>query len=184
MAQCNQTRATIKNKLQTPLVIRDILQSKSETEDDALYALHEILSDQDAENALLSAAFIMQEITAFQTVATNDLAFLHLECDRIIERYCTREDLSHENPKLWNDSHPDMIDEIAEDIEGFLDLTALCQLSFEITAPRIAQILNIITTQLQSALLIIDEVINMTACKKPVINMTYTDNVIQFPVSH
>lgn len=188
MAQSNKTRASIKNKLQTPLVVRDLLEQNYDLgiEPDIIYAMHETLSKQSAENALLSAAFIIKEIAAFETIATNDLTFLHLECDRIIERYCAREDLAEDNPELWNDSQADMMDEIAEDIEGFLDLTALCQLSFEVTVPHISKILDILTAQLQSNLLIIDEVAQALA-EKPQhqenAQIPFADNVIMFPVN-
>lgn len=188
MAQSNQTRAKLKNKLQTPLAVRDLLEQNYDLniEPEIIYALHETLSELSAEQTLISAAFIIKEIAAFEAISTNDFTFLNLECDRIIERYCAREDLAEENPELWNESHAGMMDDIAEDIEGFLDLTALCQLSFEITAPHIGQILDILSTQLQSNLLIIDEVAEMLKeapqkTSHPWIH--HADNIIIFPVS-
>lgn len=181
MAQTTQTLAALKNRLQMPLIVRDLLITDIGASTESTYALHEMLSDYSAEDALLAGAFTMQEIATFQNVAATDLAFLHLECERLIERYGARDDLFQENFDLWNETQSEMVSEIAEDLEGFLDLLSLCMLSFEITAPKIHQILSILDTQLQSQLIIIDEVQDMLN-NLEIEQVAKPSNIIAFPV--
>lgn len=181
MANTTQNLANLKNRLQMPLIVRDLLITQEQPNAEENYGLHEMLSDYSAEDALLTAAFTMQEIAAHQNVAVSDLAFLHLECERLIERYAARDDLFQENEELWSETQSDMVSEIAEDIEGFLDLLSLCILSFEITAPKIHKILTILDVQLQAQLIIIDEVQAMLDNLETQPH-AQTGNVIQFPL--
>ncbi len=188
MAQSNQQIALLKNKLQIPLIIRDYLITDTIPQSDANYALNEIMSNFQPSDAILAAAFTMKEIANSQSVISTDLEFLHMECDRIIERYSSRAALLEENPELWAASESDMMSVIFEDMEEFLDLASLCQMSFEITNPKINNIINILTTQMQAHLLVIDEVINMqkkvkpkTYINNPAITGFEADNVVMFP---
>lgn len=185
-----QTLARIKNNLQMPLIVRDMLLSDTKPSDDATYALHEMLGNFTAEQAILSSVMTVQEIATFEGIISADLTFLKMECDRLNERYISREQLSHENPDLWEETQKDMMGVIAEDIEGFLDLINLCHLSFEITNPKMASILEIITTQLQAHLVIIDEIIEMLKTEKrsmaftapeSLVNGYEASNVVMFP---
>ena len=133
----------------------------------------------------------MQEIGRMETIAVNDMAFLHLECERLIERYSARDDLSADNPELWKETQADMLSETAEDLEGFLDLLSMCKLSFEITAPRIVDILNILEAQLESQLMIVDTVLDMKAEEylerqehQAIPALSKSSNIIQFPVQN
>ncbi len=182
MAQNTQQRALLKNRLQTPLIIRDLLVTATAPSAETTYALHEILSDLCAEDAILSSAFILQEITALEGIAASDLDFLHLECDRLIECYAARDDLANDNPALWEQTKREKISNIAEDIEGLIDLLSLCILSFEITAPQIAEILGILEIQMQAHLIIIDQIQELLESPEQAqIPYTYTNNVIAFP---
>ena len=138
--------------------------------------------------ALLCASLVLSEISALESIAASNLEFLHMECARLIERYSARDDLAHSNPDLWEETQVDMMSEIAEDLEGFIDLISLCKLSFEITAPNVVQILEILDVQLQCQLMIIDEVLERLAALKkkatlttPTITGYAADNVIVFP---
>ncbi len=189
MAQSTQQRALLKSNLQMPLVVRDLLVTSLPAASDTTYALHEMMSNYSPDQALLCAAFVVKEIASFETMATNDLEFLHMECERLIERYSARDDLANDNPDLWNETQANMMHDIAEDIEGFMDLIALCHMSFEVTAPKIAEILNILSIQLQSSLMIVDEVISLqdhitdSLKNAPLPETTgyEADNVIRFP---
>ncbi len=185
-----QTLARIKNNLQMPLIVRDMLLSDTKPSDDASYALHEMLGNFTVEQAILSSVMTVQEIATFEGIISTDLTFLEMECDRLNERYISREQLSHENPELWEETQKEMMGVIAEDIEGFLDLINLCHLSFEITNPKMASILEIITTQLQAHLVIIDEIIELLKTEKrsmaittpqSMVNGYEASNVVMFP---
>ncbi|MCK5375007.1 MAG: hypothetical protein KAJ40_06965 [Alphaproteobacteria bacterium] len=204
MSQSNQQLALLKNRLQIPLIARDLLSDDKMPNDEETYAMHDMLCDFSTEEALLCAAFVMKEIAALGNVSPSDMAFFHMECERLIERYSARDDLAQDNPELWSNTQIDMLDEIAEDLEGFLDLLSLCKLSYEITAPAVTHIIEILDAQLQSQLVIIDEVISMheAAAKEKLeervsINASpvhsidanryqfsvYGDNILQFPTN-
>ncbi len=183
----NKQMALLKNRLQMPLIVRDMLITNQIPTSDENYALHELLGNFSADEALLCSAFVMKEIANFETITSSDLTFLHMECDRLIERYSGRDDLAKENPEIWSEAQINMVDIIYEDLVDFLELLELCQLSFEITNPNLVKFLNIMKPQLQSHMMIIDEVISMQ--QKPVGDNTLltppitgfeADNVIMF----
>lgn len=185
-----QTTARIKNNLQMPLIIRDLLIGDLKPADDATYALHEMLGNFTAEQAILCAAMSVQEIANFEGIISSDLSFLKMECERLQERYITRDLLSKENPELWEETQKEMMSIIAEDIEEFLDILSLCEMSFEITNPKLSSTLSIITTQLQAHLVIIDEVMELLKTDNTPLHFTapesittgyMADNVIMFP---
>ncbi len=189
MAHTDQNLALLKNNLQMPLITRDLLLSDCTPAADATYALHEMLSDYSAEQAILCAVLTTQEITNFNNAISTDISFLKMECERLTERYTTRIDLEKENNDLWNETQRDMMPVIAEDIEGLLDILNLCSMTFEITNPKVSKILDILTIQLQSHLVIIDEIIerlntqsrSMTLPPTKKVNGYQADNVIMFP---
>jgi len=187
MAQTDKQMALLKNRLQMPLFVRDLLITNLDMGSDENYALHEMLGNFSAEDALLCSTFVMQEIASHDTSISSEQSFLHMECERIIERYNTRDSISQENPNLWSETQNDMLSVIYEDMEELLELTELCQLSFDITNQKIAKILNIITTQLQSHMMILDEVISMISITKnieetmPATTGMQADNVVMFP---
>ncbi len=161
MALVKKKMALLKNKLQMPLVVRDLLITGEAPSEETTYGLHELMSNFQPEQAVLCAAFVMKEIANYETEMSDDLKFLHMECDRIIERYGARDDLAEDNPELWAETEGEMMPVISEDIEDFLELIFLCYMSFEVTNPKIAAILNIITNQLQSHMMIVDEVLSL-----------------------
>ena len=201
MAQNDQQLALLKNRLQMPLIVRELLSAGKVPSDEETYGLHHMLSEYSIEDALLCGAFVMKEIAALGNTHPSDMAFMHMECERLIERYSARDDLAQENPDLWSASQIDMLDDMAEDLECFLDLLALCKLSYEITAPCVTSILDILDTQLQSQLMMVDEIISMHQEQKlhavneiplgsietqfilPAGYGAYGDNIIPFPAN-
>ncbi len=188
MPQSIKQKALLKNKLQMPLIVRDMLVTNQSPADDANYALHEMMSDFQPDESILCSAFVMQEMASIRNIDPSDLKLLNMECERLIERYSARDELSKENPQLWEDSQSEMMSVIAEDIEGFLELISSCNMAFKITSPKTAALLSIIITQLKAQLMIIGEVIYMmetAKCDTKFSNMPFndhvTDNVIMFP---
>ena len=57
-----QTLARIKNNLQMPLIVRDLLLSNAKPSIDATYSLHEMIGNFTAEQALLCGVMTVQEI--------------------------------------------------------------------------------------------------------------------------
>ena len=189
MSVDNKQMALLKNKLQMPLIVRDMLITNQIPSADENYALHELLGNFTVDEALLCSAFVMKEIANFESAISTDLVFLHMECERIIERYSARDDLAEGNPEIWSETQGNMMDAIYEDTEDFLELIELCHMSYEIMSPQITKFLDIITAQLQSHLMIIDEVISMqqkaineTNMPKPSVTGFAADNVVMFPI--
>ena len=157
MAQSINTKeqdlARVKNNLQMPLIVRDLMITGLSPENDAIYALHDIMSNMQPDDALLCAAFTIEEIANAEGIISTEISFLQTECARIIERY-TKTSGRTGNQK-------DKMHTLVEDIEDFLDITSLCNMSFEITNQKAANLLDIIMTQLQAHLVIADEVVSM-----------------------
>jgi len=176
-----QNKARIKNNLQMPLIIRDLMITGLRLENDVQYSLHELMSNMQPQDALLCAAFTTEEIVDIEDITSTDLTFLKEEYTRIITRYTGANHI---------DSEKDKIHTLIEDIEGFLDTMSLCHMSFEITNPKAAKFFDIIITQLQAHLVITDEIIammeqeNITPMPIPpahVISGISASNVIPFP---
>ncbi len=170
MAYRKQQLALLKNELQIPLIVRDYLITDQRPDSTANYALHEMMSDFLPNDAILAAAFVMKEIADSQMVTSADLKYLHMECDRIIEKYSS--------------NHINTMKSIFEDMEEFLDIISLCQMSFEIINSKINNIINILNIQMQSHLMIIDEVISMQKNVTPtphLTNQTTENNIVTFP---
>ncbi len=194
MSLSDKELALLKNRLQMPLIIRDMLEAGKMLCDDENYAMHEMLSNFSTEEALLCSAFVMKEIAYFISDASSgsastDLVFLNMECERLIERYSTRVDLMQESPDILFELDNNILEVIYEDICDFLELIELCQLSFEIINPKLVGFLKIMTLQLQSHMMIVDEAISILSNKKDNGNVfsimtsgADIDNVIMFPV--
>lgn len=170
--------ALLKARLQMPLIARDFLAMNIAPDAGAHYALHEMMSNFQPHDALLCAAFIMKEIAAFEKNIIDSSGFLHMECDRIIERYSAEDDFGQVNTDLKT---------FAEDMESFADLLDLCHMSYEIMNPKTAVLLNIIATQIEAQMNIVDTVLGMleteTGKQKktpPYVTGYMADNVVMF----
>lgn len=191
MAQSEKQLALLKNNLQIPLIVRDLLVTGCAPSPETTYGMHEMMGNYQPDSAILCTALVMSEIATQENIAASDLEFLHMECERLIERYSARDDLAKDNPELWEETQSDMMGEIAEDLEGFIDLISLCKLSFEITAPNVVQILDIMDVQLQCQLMIIDEVLECLSKQNQKAELTHSsitgyaaDNIIMFPANN
>ncbi len=185
----DQKTALLKTQLQLPMITRDILSGTDSLDSDAIYALSDMLSSYTPEKALLTCALSMKEIASFEGIEMTDLKFLHMECDRLIERYYARIELEETNPDLWEETQGQSMESLSEDLDGFIELITLCQLSFDITDKTLSKLTHIMNIQLQSQLMIVDQVIDLigeTANGRDhigsVINTGYiADNVVIFP---
>lgn len=184
MAQSKTQMALLKNRLQMPMIVRDLLVTQMEPADDATYALHEMMGNFRPEEALLCAALVMEEIAFFERDVDADMKFLKMECARIIERYSARDDLAQDNPELWAETEVDMLPVLAEDLDEFLEIIFMCYLNFELANPNITAILDILTAQLQSHSMIVDEVLILhedLAKNAPPTPKSVEDNIVSFP---
>ncbi|MBI1302110.1 MAG: hypothetical protein GC137_10740 [Alphaproteobacteria bacterium] len=184
MAQSNKQMALLKNRLQMPMIVRDLLVTQLEPADDATYGLHEMMGNFRPEEALLCAALVMEEVAFFEREIDADMKFLKMECARIIERYSARDDLAQDNPELWAETEADMLPVLADDLEEFLEIIFMCYLNFELVNPNVTAILDILTAQLQSHSMIVDEVLLLhedIAKEAPPTQQPYIGNIVSFP---
>lgn len=183
-----QKTAQIKNELQVPLIVRDFLEGREEFTVESHYAMSETLSNLPPCGALLSCAFAYQNFIAACDTKTTNLDILNMACDRLIERYVSREILADENPDLWEETQPDMMICIAEDIEETLILVALCEDRFKHMSAQEQSLLNSLRIQLQAQFVIVEEVLHLHELLQiENIEVGYvpqhimSDNVIAFP---
>ena len=73
MPQSIKQKALLKNKLQMPLIVRDMLVTNQSPADDANYALHEMMSDFQPDESILCSAFVMQEMASIRNIDPSDL---------------------------------------------------------------------------------------------------------------
>lgn len=83
----NKDLATLTNRLQTPVIIGDIMHGHDVLGDDVHMALHEILSDDQPDSALLAIALSAKTIAKTCAAEAASLKMLTVACDRIIIEY-------------------------------------------------------------------------------------------------
>ena len=66
MAQSHQKLSLLKNKLQMPLIVRDLMVTGLSGADETIYGLNELLSDYKADMVLLCAAFTCKKLEGWK----------------------------------------------------------------------------------------------------------------------
>ncbi|MCB1784460.1 MAG: hypothetical protein KDI13_10765 [Alphaproteobacteria bacterium] len=180
-----KTLALAKNRLQLPLVVRDILKGNASMDDAARYAMHTLLSDLQAPDMLLCAALALKEIADHQGMEFSGYNFLHTECNRMTKRYA-HANIFIDVKNISDTKFANVLDDLAGDLESFAEILELCKMSFEILHPESAEIINIFCAQIQSQILITDELIRIhgeatqTIPSLPQTGSAQEDNVITF----
>lgn len=178
-----QDLALLKNKLQLPLIARDYLSENEAPASESRYALHEIMSNLQPQDALLCAAFILKEIASFDSGMATTQSWLHRECDALIACYANKDHLNESDITL-----PVLV----RDMENFTELLDLAFLSYDVLNPKAAELLDIIVTQMHAQVTIVETVLEMTEAAEHApehklfaaapINTGYmADNVVMFP---
>jgi len=199
----DQDIAKIANRLQVPLIIGDILNGEGALTNDVQMGLHEILSDDQPDSALLSIALSARALAerfhgqaAIFTMLTN-------ECDRIIAEYGMIWLRNAQAKKLDDNTVFETLVHIPEDLEAISELLEFAKITLEDAGEDAADLCTILTTQAgaqgivaQTFLDSMDmgnqepwdiyegENINMGAIVAEQASQAfYTDNVIAFPVT-
>lgn len=192
----DQDIAKIANRLQVPLIIGDILNGEGLLTDDVTYGLHEILSDDQPDSALLSIALSARALAeryhghaAIFTMITN-------ECDRIIAEYGMMWLRNAQAKTLDDNTVFETLVHIPEDLEAISELLEFAKITLEDAGDSAADLCNILTTQACAQSIVAQAFIDSMdmgeadpweqtnlyediVIEKSV--QTYTNNVIAFP---
>ena len=180
--------AILANKLQVPLIIRDILDGKDKLTGDVQYGLHELISNFQPDAALLSIAMSAREIAVMSASTSVNTKLLGAECERIIDEYGS---LWLRNAQNKNVDVTDIIDVLvhtAEDLESlteFLDLNAESLPNKDCTEEKLCNILHIQAKAhaliAEAFLIAADTKIEEEQNDMPALSTAMHDNIIQFP---
>ena len=138
-----QDLAWLTNRLQMPLIARDYMETGRVPEDDARFAMHELMSNLDPAKALLCAAMTLQEIA----LSHEGLTYLNEVCARLIHQYGP-EDAVYSMESL----HADLAD--------ITELMEMCRMTFEIVHPETLAFLSILIPQIEAQAMIVEEVLH------------------------
>ena len=164
---CDQERALLLNRLQFPLIARDYMDAGAPLEDDARYALHEMLGDLSPPMALLCAAATLQDIA----LSHEGLTYLRDVCGRILHTYGA-DALEGKEPSL---------SPLLEDLEQILELMEMCRMSFEIVQPETLVFINILMPQINAQIMIVEQALAQRWTDTPAHKTTA--EIVEFPVT-
>lgn len=194
MILSNEDLATLTNRLQTPMIVRDILNGEGALTDDVQMGLHEILSDDQPDSALLSIALCARAIARHCTNNT----MLEVSSDRIINEYGPIWLRNAQDKTLDDNLVFETLAHIPEDLEGLAGL--LDYHAVMLRGEEAGEICKILSTQARAQALIAETFLEafegtdeapweMQHGFDPVIAndvmandvMKSTDNIIAFP---
>ena len=192
--------ATVTNRLQVPLIVQDILSDCLEFTDDVRLALHEELSDDQPDSALLSIALAAQKIanTAMGNAAIMKL--IDMESNRIIAEYASIWLKNMQEKTLDDNMVFETLVHIPEDLESLAELLDVACIAFKLEESEAADLCEILAVQARAQALIAEtylETLDLNT-EDPLemhqgfdqvladqeTQSNYNDNVIQFPTGN
>lgn len=195
-----QDIAKIANRLQVPLIIADILNGTGALTNDVHMGLHEVLSDDQPDSALLSIALSARALAVRFDGCAAIFDMLKTDCDRIIAEYGMMWLRNAQSKSLDDNTVFETLVHIPEDLECLAELLEFAKMTLEDADNNAADLCNILITQANSQSLIAQTFLegmdmgtdapwessyeNTKLYEDIVIEQamkTYTDNVIQFP---
>ena len=196
--------ATIANRLQVPLVIADILNDEASLTDDVKYGLHEILSNDQPDSALLSIALSAHAIASDENNEGAIFDSLRIDCERVISEYGMMWLRNAQSERLDNNAIFETLVHIPEDLEIIGELLGLTRINLEFTNSDAAQLCKILQVQAGAQSLIAqafldsmdiggeepwkiyqdeDMDMNTILAAESTSQPFYTDNIIPFPAT-
>ena len=192
--------ATVTNRLQVPLIVQDILSDCLEFTDDVRLALHEELSDDQPDSALLSIALAAQKIanTAMGNAAIMKL--IDMESNRIIAEYASIWLKNMQEKTLDDNMVFETLVHIPEDLESLAELLDVACIAFKLEESEAADLCEILAVQARAqALIAVTYLETLDLNTEDPLEMhqgfdqvladqetqsNYNDNVIQFPTGN
>ena len=171
-----------------PLIIKGALEKGIPLDDEGEHTVHAVISNFQPDMAILCCARIAKEIYTYQKSQGNDYPYLGAFCDSLIARYKPTCVLTESNPRLHDVKLKNIMPELSEVLDKFIENLELSKIAMEMTDTSAAAILNILITQLQSKTLLVDLILeeeNKSYRYEDIETHDAADmtNVIPFPVT-
>lgn len=189
--------ATVTNRLQVPLIVQDILSDYLEFTDDVRLALHEELSDDQPDSALLSIALAAQKIANSNIGNAAVMKIIHMECERIIAEYASIWLKNMQEKALDDNMVFETLVHIPEDLESLAELLDVAVIAFRLEESEAADLCEILSIQARAQALIAETYLeSMDLNNEDPWEMHHgfdrivadqeseTNNVIQFPIGN
>lgn len=159
----DQTLALLINRLQVPVVMRDLVAQEGPLSGDMAYTLHEMLSDMRPDTALLAAASGAQMLVGAIRKPSPGDAVLHGLCSRIIEDYAPRWLMTYGNEAAAQGFLLEIFGRVESDLLALHDLlkTAAALQKDE----KISALLHVLEIQSRAQADVVAEFLNLMECE-------------------
>ncbi|MCD8498434.1 MAG: hypothetical protein LRZ85_10450 [Alphaproteobacteria bacterium] len=159
----DQSLALLINRLELPLVVRDLMEQEGVLASDMGYTLHVVLSDMRPDTALLAIAATAQMLVGGMKNPSPGDAVLHGLCARVIEDYAPRWMATYGNEDAVQDFLLEIFGRVESDLLSLHDLlkTASALQKDE----KIAKILNVLEIQSRAQADVVSEFLNLMECE-------------------
>ncbi len=121
----SQQMAALMNKLQAPLAVSDILTGRS-PEDCSFYALSELISEMQPDEAMLAVSFSLRMIVKPYLQASPSIQSCDVECQRIIRDYAPIWAETPLSEMTDSDEAINLLEDLIDDFSYLSELTDLC----------------------------------------------------------
>jgi len=143
----NKDLAQITNALQTPVIIQDILDGTGELTNDVHLGLHEVLSEDQPDSALLSIAISALKIAMHYKTEFATMPILAMEAKRIIVEYGPIWLRNAQNRNVDDTLVFETLVHIPEDLDSLAELLEMTNLAIGQQNPDIAALCQIMIVQ-------------------------------------
>ncbi len=184
----DKERALLNSRLYVPIVVRDLLETTDDVEDDVHYALHEVISDMQPDSALLAIALAAGQIAAFAAYRSASMKVLNMECERILQEYGLLWLQNAQNGPIDDFALFETLIHTSEDLEGLAELICHNAAFLRDTDPKAACLCDILQIQAEAHAVIAAEFIEAIEVQENAVcsdirsvAAVLADNVIPFP---
>lgn len=143
----NKDLAQITNALQTPVIIQDILDGTGELTNDVHLGLHEVLSEDQPDSAMLSIAISALKIAMHYKTEFATMPILAMEAKRIIVEYGPIWLRNAQNRNVDDTLVFETLVHIPEDLDSLAELLEMTSLAIGQQNPDIAALCQIMIVQ-------------------------------------
>lgn len=184
--------AIVANRLEAPMAVSDILSGRERMTKDVIAALHDVISDQQPDAALLCVAICARKIAGAHAKASPSLRVLEIESGRIIDDYAELWLRNAESGAAVDEFEAlDAVSRVAEDLEEMAEMLEINMSYLREIDAKAYTLCNILSIQARSHALVaeafmeaIDDAVYAPPASSgaaPVMAARTADNVVRFP---